>query len=130
MGARVTTPDGGLALVHVFNCGQSAKAVKTLVRTRLRGQLLGGNLVDEGGHGRVFSWRWRKGEGIGEVFSTAVQVHGPLLISFTSQTIQIDDLELMARRARLALPVPTIPGCYPLCLGREEECKPRSPELL
>lgn len=128
MGARVRTPDGGQALVHVFNCGKSAGAVKALVRARLRGRLIGANLA-EGRRGRVFAWRWRKGGTSGEIYGSAVQVHGPLLISFTSQTIQLDDLEMMARRAKLALPVPTISGCFPLCLGREEKCKPRSPEL-
>lgn len=129
MGARVTTPDGGTALVHVFNCGKTSGAVKALVRSRLRGRLIGGTLADEGGRGRVFAWRWRTSGTTGDVYGTAVQLHGPLLISFTSKTIQLDDLEVMARRAKLVLPVPTIPGCYPLCLGREEQCKPRSPEL-
>lgn len=123
-GARIRTPDGGQATVRIFNCGKPKEQLKKLIRKQLRGRLLLSELAE---HGRVISWRWRRRRFEGRALGTAMARHGPLLIAVTSATIEPADLIRVADKMRLSLPLPTINGCFPLCV-EGVDCKPQTSE--
>lgn len=125
-GAIIRTPEGGEARVRVFACDQSPAYVRQLVRHRLRTRLLGSEILD---YGRVFAWSWRQGEALeGNIVNAAVAHNGPLLISVSSSTLPRDEVIQLARRVRLDLPLPLIPGCLPICELEDAKCVPQLPE--
>jgi hypothetical protein len=127
-GAVVRTPEGGEAWVRVFSCGQSWSRVEAAIRNQLRSRLVANELSSEE-PGRIYSLRYFKGQTLtGVMVSAVVMLHGPLLVSVTSSTIARSDLLGMARRLRLALPIPTIPGCVPLCDIQDARCVPQGSE--
>lgn len=125
-GAAIQTPDGGRVAVRIFNCPRPSRAVKALLQERLRSRLLTSEFIERG---RVFAWRWHAGSSQPTAHWSAATRHGPLLLVFTSSTISMDDLVEIATRARLDVPVPSIPGCYPVCTD-EARCRPQSTEDL
>jgi hypothetical protein len=122
-GAVIRTPEGGEAHLRVFACGKSVKEVQKLLQGHLRSRLLSSQIYTSS---TGFHWRWRLGDALtGKVITTAVVLHGPLLLSVSSSTLTEEDLSGIVSRVRLDLPVPTIPSCLPLC---ETPCKPQNSE--
>ena len=126
-GVVVKTPEGGSATVRVFQCGASLAQLKKLLRQRLRGRLIGGELAQTDSK-RVVAWRWRSRGPNAKNYGTAVQRHGPLLIAVISENIALEDLSILASQVRLSLPVPSIPGCFPICMERDPPCEMQNPE--
>jgi len=125
-GIAISTPEGGTAVLRIFSCGKSMKAVQELVRERLRGRLVGNEFIDHGD--KLFGMRyWRGSVNTGTLASAAVVRHGPLLISISSATFDMDDLMGAVSRVRLILPLATIPGCFPLC-EPGVPCVPQAPD--
>lgn len=125
-GAVIRTPDGGEAQVRLFACGKPVAEVQEVIRQRLQSRIIASQFYTDRD---AFYFRWFKGQTMsGESMGTAVAIHGPLLLSITSSTIQIDDLVGIAKRVRLGLPLPTIQSCFPLCGVKEAECKPEDAE--
>lgn len=125
-GVVIRTPEGGLAVLRVFSCGKSSKAVQELVRERLRGRLVGNEFIERGD--RLFALRYWKGKvSSGTLTAVAVARYGPLLISVSSASFDLEDLIGAASRVRLTLPVATVPGCFPLCEG-DTPCVPQAPD--
>jgi hypothetical protein len=120
----ITTPENGTATLRIFNCGRLMGKVKTLIRRRLSGRLVGADLRDQrDSKSLAFTWLTRGGINATK-FATAVRAHGPLLIAVTSKNIQLEDLEVVAKEVRMSLPVPTIPGCFPICIGFKDKRNP------
>jgi hypothetical protein len=131
-GVVIRTPDGGEALVRVFSCGRSRHEVETALRHRLRGRLIGNELNPHGP--KIFSLGYWRGKLTGESAAggtkanAAVVLHGPLLISVSASNLELADLVGVAQRVRLNLPLPTIPGCFPVCDVEGAKCVPQSSE--
>jgi len=125
-GVTLRTPEGGTAQMRVFFCGKSRSVVQETIRQQLRGHLVG-NEFSSHKHD-VFSLRyWRGKTSGGTAVAAAIAMHGPLLISVSSTTFDIDDLVGIARRVSLTLPVATIQGCFPLCEA-DTGCTPSNPD--
>jgi hypothetical protein len=131
-GVVIRTPDGGEAIVRVFSCGKPRLEVEKALRHRLRGRLTGNELNPHGP--KIFSlgyWRGKltSGESTPGTKALAVIVlHGPLLISISASNLELADLVGVAQRIRLNLPLPTIPGCFPVCDVEDAKCVPQSSE--
>ena len=125
-GVAISTPEGGAAVLRIFSCGKSTKEVQELIRTQLRGRLVGNEFIDHGD--KLFGLRyWRGNVSTGAQASAAVVRHGPLLISISSASFDLDDLMGAVSRTRLTLPLATIPGCFPLC-EPGVNCVPQTPD--
>jgi hypothetical protein len=122
MGAVVRTPDGGEAQVRIFACGKPVGELMEILRQKLRWRLVG-NEINRAGRAVTFRY-WRGKANGGTQAGAALVMHGPLLISAASSTLEIADLVGIVERVRLVLPVAPLAGCLPLCDLEENRCAP------